>query len=228
MLNAKGLLLSWVSLLTAGCWLLTTVAHGQSRGSTPDYKNAKLPIERRVEDLLSRMTLEEKVAQLQCLIREVEGTGFIKEQGIGNLGCILRQYKAKEAAEKLNRIQKFMLEKTRLGIPVIMHDEALHGLVANGATSFPQAIGLAATWDTDLMGRVAHAIAVETKSRGIRQVLSPVVNIARDVRWGRVEETYGEDPYLTARMGAAFCKAFEEMGVITTPKHYSANLGDGG
>ncbi|MCR4439520.1 MAG: glycoside hydrolase family 3 N-terminal domain-containing protein [bacterium] len=228
MLNSKGLLLSWLSLLTAGCWLLATVAHGQSRGSTPDYKNAKLPIERRVEDLLSRMTLEEKVAQLQCLIREVEGTDFIKEQGIGNLGCILRQYKAKEAAEKLNRIQKFMLEKTRLGIPVIMHDEALHGLVANGATSFPQAIGLAATWDTELMGRVAHAIAVETKSRGIRQVLSPVVNIARDVRWGRVEETYGEDPYLTARMGAAFCKAFEEIGVITTPKHYAANLGDGG
>lgn len=225
-LNCKALV--WFGLLMVGCWLMTTLAHGQPRGSTPDYKNPKLPVERRVEDLLSRMTLEEKVAQLQCLIREVEGTDFINNEGIGNLGCILRQYKAKEAAEKLNRIQKFMQEKTRLGIPVIMHDEALHGLVANGATIFPQAIGLASTWDTALMERVARAIALETKSRGIRQVLSPVVNIARDVRWGRVEETYGEDPYLTARMGAAFCKQFEQLGVVTTPKHYSANLGDGG
>ncbi|MDZ7378231.1 MAG: glycoside hydrolase family 3 C-terminal domain-containing protein [candidate division KSB1 bacterium] len=227
-LNTKSLLFAWCALLTAGCWVLAAFAHGQARGGTPDYKNPKLPVERRVEDLLSRMTVEEKVAQLQCLIREVEGTNFITEKGIGNLGCILRSHGPKEAAEKLNRIQKFMVEKTRLGIPVIMHDEALHGLVGNGATSFPQAIGLAATWDTALMERVARAIALETKSRGIRQVLSPVVNIARDVRWGRVEETYGEDPYLTARMGVAFCKPFEEIGVITTPKHYSANLGDGG
>ncbi len=227
-LNTKGVLIGWGTLLTVGCWVLAALAHGRTQGGTPDYKNPKLPIERRVEDLLSRMTLEEKVAQLQCLIREVEGTDFIKKEGIGNLGCILRAHKAKEAAEKLNRIQKFMVEKTRLGIPVIMHDEALHGLVGNGATSFPQAIGLAATWDTALMERVARAIALEAKSRGIRQVLSPVVNIARDVRWGRVEETYGEDPYLTSRMGVAFCKPFEQLGVITTPKHYTANLGDGG
>src|SRR4029078_8508777 len=97
-----------------------------------------------------------------------------------------------------------------------------------GATAFPQSIGLAATWDTTLMSRVANAIAVETRIRGIRQILSPVVNVASDVRWGRTEETYGEDPFLTSEMGVAFVSAFEKMNVITTPKHFLANVGDGG
>ncbi|MDZ7264574.1 MAG: glycoside hydrolase family 3 C-terminal domain-containing protein [candidate division KSB1 bacterium] len=193
----------------------------------PMYKNPNLPIDQRVTDLLQRMTLEEKIGQLQCMISEVEKTGLI-EKGLGGLGCILRPFAAAEAANKMNRLQKLALEKSRLGIPILMHDEALHGLVGNAATAFPQAIGLAATWDTELMAQVATAIARETKSRGIRQVLSPVVNIARDVRWGRVEESYGEDPFLTARMGVAFCKSFEQEGVITTPKHYAANVGDGG
>jgi beta-glucosidase len=193
----------------------------------PAYRNPALPIDQRVTDLLQRMTLEEKIGQLQCMISEVETTGLI-ERGLGGLGCILRPYAASEAAAKMNRLQKLALEKSRLGIPILMHDEALHGLVGNAATAFPQAIGLAATWDTELMAQVATAIARETRSRGIRQVLSPVVNIARDVRWGRVEETYGEDPFLTARMGVAFCRSFEQEGVITTPKHYAANVGDGG
>ncbi len=193
----------------------------------PAYRNPALPIDQRVTDLLQRMTLEEKIGQLQCMISEVETTGLI-ERGLGGLGCILRPYAASEAATKMNRLQKLALEKSRLGIPILMHDEALHGLVGNAATAFPQAIGLAATWDTELMAQVATAIAKETRSRGIRQVLSPVVNIARDVRWGRVEETYGEDPFLTARMGVAFCRSFEQEGVITTPKHYAANVGDGG
>src|SRR5438874_12232165 len=93
---------------------------------------------------------------------------------------------------------------------------------------FPQAIALAATWDTALVGRVAAAIASETRSRGIRQVLSPVVNIANDVRWGRVEETYGEDPYLASRMAVAFVGAMERAGIVATPKHFVANVGDGG
>lgn len=93
---------------------------------------------------------------------------------------------------------------------------------------FPQAIALAATWDTALMGRVATAIARETRSRGIRQALSPVVNIATDVRWGRVEETYGEDPYLSSSMARAYVAPFSRLGVITTPKHFVANVGDGG
>jgi beta-glucosidase len=194
----------------------------------PDYKNPKQSIETRVDDLLGRMTLEEKIAQLGCLFGEVNLQKTVGAQGLGGLACTLRPLAAKAAAMHLNEIQKFFMEKTRLGIPVIMHDEALHGLLANQATSFPQAIALAATWDTLLMNQVANAIAQETKTRGIRQVLSPVVNIARDARWGRVEETYGEDPYLSARMGVAFCQAFEKLGIITTPKHFVANNGDGG
>ena len=97
-----------------------------------------------------------------------------------------------------------------------------------GATAFPQAIGLAASFDTALVGRVARATAREAGSRGIRQVLSPVINLATDVRWGRVEETYGEDPVLTSRMGVAFVSAFEAAGIIATPKHFIANVGEGG
>ena len=125
-------------------------------------------------------------------------------------------------------MQRYFLEETRLGIPIIPFDEALHGLIREDATAFPQAIGLAATWNTKLMSEVAHAIATETKTRGIRQILSPVLNIARDVRWGRTEETYGEDPFLTTQMGLHFISEFETMGVITTPKHFVANVGDGG
>ena len=104
----------------------------------------------------------------------------------------------------------------------------MHGLARPGATVFPQAIALAATWDTNLVSRVANAIARETRSRGIRQVLSPVVNIASDVRWGRVEETYGEDPLLASLMGVTFVSAFERRGVVATPKHFVANVGEGG
>jgi beta-glucosidase len=135
---------------------------------------------------------------------------------------------AREAAVRLNEIQKYFVEETRLGIPIIPFDEALHGLVREGATVFPQAIALAATWDTLLMRDVAKAIAQETKVRGIRQILSPVMNIARDVRWGRTEETYGEDPFLTTQMAVTYVKQFEKAGIITTPKHFAANVGDGG
>jgi beta-glucosidase len=195
---------------------------------TPPYKNSKLSIDVRVEDLLSRMTLEEKIAQLGCLFGDQDLSKSVGAKGIGGLACSLRPLTARAAALRLNEIQKFFMEKTRLGIPVIMHDEALHGLLNNQASSFPQAIALAATWDTLLMGQVAGAIALETFGRGIRQVLSPVVNIARDARWGRTEESYGEDPYLSARMGVAFCRAFESKGIITTPKHYVVNDADGG
>ena len=219
---------STIFLITATTFVIFLLYCGGKQ--MPAYKNPELTIETRITDLLSRMTLEEKIAQLQCLISDVDGKEeeIIKSKAIGGLGCILRSYPAKEAAEKMNQIQKIAIEKTRLGIPILMHDEALHGLVGRAATSFPQAIGLAATWDTNLMEKVATAIAKETRSRGIRQVLSPVVNISRDVRWGRVEESYGEDPYLTTQMGVAFCKNFEKEGVITTPKHFVANLGDGG
>ncbi len=206
------------------------------------YKNPDLPVEVRVQDLISRMTIEEKFWQLFMIPGDLDNGKEKYKNGIfgfqvstvGNknaAGQILdynSSVNALETAKKINLIQKYFVEETRLGIPLIFFDEALHGLVRDGATSFPQSIGLSATWDVQLMSRVADAIAKETKSRGIRQILSPVVNIASDVRWGRVEETYGEDPYLTSEMGVAYVSAFEKLGVVTTPKHFLANSGDGG
>ncbi|HSA95313.1 MAG TPA: glycoside hydrolase family 3 N-terminal domain-containing protein [Acidobacteriota bacterium] len=191
------------------------------------YKDAGLAIDRRVDDLVARMTPEEKFRQLFMVPGDLGAGRGIWKDGIFGLQ-VRGDTDARAAAEKINAIQKFFVEETRLGIPVIPFEEALHGLVSPGATAFPQAIGLAATWDVDLMSAVAGAVAAETRSRGIRQVLSPVVNIARDVRWGRVEETYGEDPYLASRMAVAFTRAFEERGVIVTPKHFVANVGAGG
>jgi beta-glucosidase len=205
--------------------LLLPVFSQENRKSLP-YLDSKLNVENRVKDLLARMTVEEKVAQLQCESRLSDDK--LLKTGIGGLATTLRSLGPREAAERANQIQKTAAEGTRWGIPVMIHDEALHGLVGREATSFPQAIGLAATWDPDLLEQVASVIGRQTRSRGIRQVLSPVINIARDVRWGRVEETYGEDPYLTSRMGVAFCKAIEAAGVISTPKHFAANVGDGG
>lgn len=210
----------------------------------PVYKDPRIPVEERVKDLLSRMTPEEKFWQLFMIPGDLEhaGKGQYRNglfgfqvsagtQGGGAAGQLLRYNATENAltlAKKVNAIQKYFVEETRLGIPMLAFDEALHGLVREGATAFPQAIGLAATFDTTLMAEVATAIAKETKARGIRQILTPVVNLASDVRWGRTEETYGEDPYLSSAMGVAFVGAFERQNIITTPKHFVANVGDGG
>lgn len=182
------------------------VAQGQS---SPPYRNASLPIHDRVQDLLRRMTPEEKFWQLFMIPGDL-GTDSTKYQhGIFGfqVNTVQQQqgaaaqmltYSAAQTAQqtrqKINSVQRYFVEQTRLGIPIIAFDESLHGLVRSEATAFPQSIALAATWDTALMRRVAAAIANETKSRGIRQVLSPVLNLATDPRWGRTEETYGEDP----------------------------------
>ncbi len=204
------------------------------------YKDANLPIEDRVEDLLSRMTIEEKFGQVFMVPGDLsDGVekykdgifGLLLNASMSDTQQILKHAEggeAEQAAELANQMQKYFVEETRLGIPIIPFDEALHGLVRKGATAYPQAIGLAATWDTTLVKNVAHSIATETRTRGIRQILSPVINIARDVRWGRTEETYGEDTFLTTRMGVTFISEFEKMGVVTTPKHFVANVGDGG
>ncbi len=191
------------------------------------YRDAGAPVETRVQDLLERMTIEEKFWQLFMLSTRLEGDIGKYTQGafgfqIGSSGDTTG------SAAYVNDLQRFFVEDTRLGIPIIAFDEALHGLVQRGAVVFPQAIGLAATFDTALMHRVSKAVAIECRSRGIRQVLSPVVNVASDVRWGRAEETYGEDPYLASEMGTAFVSEFEKLGVIATPKHFIANVGDGG
>lgn len=223
--------------------LLTGFGTGLQAQNLLPYKNRQLPIDIRVGDLLSRMTPEEKFWQLFMIPGDLDKAdtaqyksglfGFQVSAGNrGDAGGQMLSYNTSEAAgvlaKKINAIQHFFVERTRLGIPIIPFDEALHGLVRDGATVFPQAIALAATWDTILMNRVSNAIAEETKQRGIRQILSPVVNIASDVRWGRTEETYGEDPFLSSAMGVAFVRAFEKKGIITTPKHFIANVGDGG
>ena len=207
------------------------------------YQNPDMPVEERVDDLLNRMTLKEKFWQMFMIPGDLSNGKEKYKHGIFGfqVAAVGEQSEAagqmldygpsgtaRQAAEKINRIQEYFVEETRLGIPIIPFDEALHGLVRDGATAFPQAIALAATWDTLLVGSVSKAISRETRSRGIRQILSPVLNIARDVRWGRTEETYGEDPYLTTQMARAFVAPFEKNGVITTPKHFVANVGAGG
>ncbi len=207
------------------------------------YKNPDLSIEERIDDLLSRMTTEEKFWQLFMIPGDLSDGKEKYKHGIfgfqvstkGNTENETEQVldyssgsNARKTAELINAIQKYFVEETRLGIPIIPFDEALHGLIREGATVFPQSIALAASWDRPLMSDVAKAIAQETKTRGIRQVLSPVINIARDVRWGRTEETYGEDPFLTTQMALAYVGQFQKSGIIATPKHFIANVGDGG
>lgn len=230
------------SILIISVFTLNTFLQAQS---IVPYKNKMLPTHERVKDLLSRMTIEEKFFQLFMIPGTIEKGeeekyrhglfGFQVSAGVAdekNAAEQILQYNTQEnalsLAKKINRIQQYFIEKTRLGIPMIPFDEALHGLVRDGATVFPQSIGLAASWNTKLIEKVADAIAKEASIRGIRQVLSPVINIATDVRWGRTEETYGEDPFLTSAMGVAFIKAFEKKNIITTPKHFIANVGDGG
>jgi beta-glucosidase len=230
------------SILIISVFTLNTFLQAQS---IVPYKNKMLLTHERVKDLLSRMSIEEKFFQLFMIPGTIEKGeeekyrhglfGFQVSAGVAeekNAAEQILQYNTQEnalsLAKKINRIQRYFIEKTRLGIPMIPFDEALHGLVRDGATVFPQSIGLAASWNTKLMEKVADAIAKEASIRGIRQVLSPVINIATDVRWGRTEETYGEDPFLTSAMGVAFIKAFEKKNIITTPKHFIANVGDGG
>ncbi|HWW38949.1 glycoside hydrolase family 3 N-terminal domain-containing protein [Pedobacter sp.] len=229
-------------LLSQVVW--TKDAKGQSKPDQPLYKNPKADIDSRIRDLLSRMTPEEKFWQMFMIPGDLDGVDKNRykngifglqvsaaSQGGGGAGQMLTyntQENAYSLAKKVNSIQKYFINETRLGIPIIAFDEALHGLVRQGATAFPQAIGLAATFDTKMMGQVANAIAQEARLRGIRDILTPVVNIASDVRWGRTEETYGEDPFLSSQMGLAFVSAFEKQNIITTPKHFVANVGDGG
>ncbi|MGE5359035.1 MAG: glycoside hydrolase family 3 protein, partial [Bacteroidales bacterium] len=210
--------------------------------AAPPYRDPTRSTDDRVRDLLSRMTLEEKFWQLYMIPGDLDDPAHDYTHGIFGLQVRPARERSVDAgpagsrpgdaarrhAERINAIQRFFVEKTRLGIPIIPFEEAVHGLVADGATMFPQAIALAATWDVPLMRRVAAAIADETRSRGIRQVLSPVVNIADDVRWGRVEETYGEDPYLSSMMGVAYADTLERAGIVATPKHFVANVGEGG
>jgi beta-glucosidase len=220
----------------------------EKKRTTPPYLNRKLSTDKRVKDLLSRMTLEEKAAQMMCVWQEKANTlvdeagkfdlkkarkHFKKGHGLGQVGRpsdAAGGRNARATAELTNDIQKFFLEESRLGIPVIFHEECLHGQAAIDSTSFPQPIGLAATFDPDLVERLFTMTAEEARLRGTHQALTPVVDVARDPRWGRVEETYGEDPYLVSRLGIAAVRGFQGDGsfkdktrVIATLKHFVAH-----
>lgn len=214
----------------------------------PRYRNSALPPATRVKDLLTRMTLEEKAAQMHCVWREKPSTlldadgnfdpnkaraAFRKGHGLGQVARPSDSGTGKDArgmAELTNSIQKFFIENSRLGIPVLFHEECLHGHAAIGGTSFPQPIALAGTFNPDLIERVFTATAEEARSRGAHQALAPVVDVARDPRWGRVEETFGEDPFLVSRMGAAAVRGFQgdatfknKNRLLATLKHFAGH-----
>jgi beta-glucosidase len=216
--------------------------------SLPPYRDSKLPVEQRVADLLSRMTLEEKIAQLvgtwQSNLPQgssgvfVDASGnFLPDRaavalknGLGEMTRPSTHRGPREEADFTNTVQKWLRENTRLGIPVIFHEECLHGEAAPGGTSYPQAIGLASTWDPSLVHDVFEATAAEVRARGAQQCLTPVLDLARDPRWGRTEETYGEDPYLVSRIGVAAIEGFEgpapfvdKTHVIATAKHFAVH-----
>jgi len=204
-------------------------------GTQPRYRDPSIPIPDRVEDLLERMTIEEKVAQLGSawvfqLLEEKDLSEVKAEEVLRNgLGHITRisgasHLDATEAARVANDIQRHLLEKTRLGIPVIVHEEICSGLMAPQATVFPQAIGVASTWDPGLSRAIGEVVRAQMRGIGAHQGLSPVLDVCRDPRWGRTEETFGEDPHLVAMMGVAFVEGLQgehlAEGVIATAKHF--------
>jgi beta-glucosidase len=199
------------------------------------YRDAERDVDARVKDLLGRMTLEEKLAQLGCVWSSdlVGEAGFDTEQalrmlthGIGQITRIgaATALRPRASAEFANAIQRVLVEQTRLGIPAIIHEEAVAGYCARDAHQFPQAIGLAATWAPDGVRAMAEVIRAEMRAVGARQALAPVLDIARDPRWGRLEETYGEDPYLAGRMGVAYVRGLQgpdpAEAVLATGKHF--------
>ena len=206
-----------------------------AKSSKFPYQNPKLPISQRVEDLMSRMSLEEKVnqmsAQLLFMDKFYEERDYTKGH-VRNVAHFLwagnLPNDAKSAAQRINEDTKLSMEANRWGIPVLQHGEALHGAQWGNATCFPQSISMAATFDTDLYHQVALVIAKELRAVGVRQVYAPVVNISRDQRWGSAQESYGEDVLMNSAFGVAYVKALEGSGVVTTPKHYVDNYGEGG
>jgi beta-glucosidase len=187
-----------------------------------------------LDALLARMTLDEKLAQLGCvwctaLLDDGEFADTKAERWLANgIGEITRigattTLDPSERAQLANAIQHYLVEHTRLGIPAIVHEESTAGLCARDATQFPQAIGLASTWDPDLIERIGAVIRTQMVATGARHTLAPVLDVARDARWGRVEETYGESPYLTARLGVAYVRGVQgelHDGVAATGKHF--------
>ena len=236
-------------LASAACALLATVRGPQAKTLTV-YRDASLPIAARVSDLLGRMTLDEKLWQLVgCgdMLPVEDGQGnfaagkasMVFPFGIGHI-CGISLYSGRDLstpqrdavtqARYVNAVQTWALKNTRLAIPVLFQDEALHGYRARGATMFPQAIGLAASFDPDMVSEVFSVAAAQARGRGVPLVLAPVLDVARDPRWGRVEETFGEDPYLCGEIGLAAVRGLQgdvlplpKDKVFATLKHFVAD-----
>jgi len=205
--------------------------------TTAIYHDPAATVDARVDDLLERMTLDEKLAQLGCLWStdlvsdgglDPDAVAARMPHGIGQITRIGAStgLRPRESAAFMNAVQRVAVERTRLGIPIVVHEEAVGGLCQRDATVFPQALALAATWDPALIERIAGAIRVEMRAVGARLGLAPVLDVARDPRWGRVEETYGEDPVLVGTLGAAYVRGLQtddvRHGVVATGKHFLA------
>jgi len=212
---------------------------GKTKQSKYPYQDASVPVEERVHDLLGRMTVDEKIQQLDmywgkevAMMGGHEAASYSEEKveeviGTTGIGSVHDFYPIR--AEIGNKIQKYAIEKTRLGIPVLFIEEGLHGYCGFGSTSFPVPLELASAWDTALVHTIGRAIATETRAHGVDMILGPVLGLARDPRWGRVEETYGEDPWLAALNGVAMVKGFQgisldrEDAVVAEPKHFGVH-----
>jgi beta-glucosidase len=206
----------------------------QNDTGDPVYTDETAPTERRVEDLLSRMTVEEKAAQLGSVNADKlledgeldrEAAEDLLAEGMGHLTRIGGEggLDPEDAARITNDLQE-VLADTRLGVPAIPHEECLSGYMGPEGTTFPQGIGLGSTWNPDIVQEITEAIRAEMEAIGTRHALSPVFDVARDLRWGRVEETFGEDPYLVAEMGTAYVEGLQgdhpSEGISATPKHF--------
>ena len=214
---------------------------------TPVYKDASRPAEERADDLIQRMTVDEKLGQLLCplgwpMYEKVSADSvtisdkyrdFIQNQHGGMLWAVFRAdpwtRKTLEngldptlAAKAYNALQRYAMDSTRLGIPVILAEEAPHGHMAIGTTVFPTSIGLASTWDTELVEKVGETIGTELQAQGATIGYGPVIDLSREPRWSRVEETYGEDVHLTSEMASAMVRGTSSKGVISTLKHFVA------
>ena len=236
--------------ISGTCLLLMSAGNGQHselkadevKNSVPLYKRADAPAEQRVADLIGRMTLRDKLAQLcgfwptEEVKADTSIEAFAREYcrknlayGVGTIGPVNLPL-AKDVLLR-NTIQKFLVENTRLGIPVIFHDEGCHGLMKDEATSFPMPIGLACCWDEGLIKEIYDVVGREMRSRGGHQALTPIVDVARDPRWGRIEEMLGEDPFLNARLGAAMVSGLQggvtgeidSQHVMSTLKHFAGH-----
>ena len=232
------------------CFLLLSIpVFLPAPGPVLPYKNPALPVERRVEDLLARMTVREKIRQLDMYwgnqVARMTGAKGGEHTAEGHESEDWDEAKTKAAlgtegagsvhdlyplsAATANKIQRYAIERTRLGIPILFIEEGLHGYSGLGSTSFPIPLQLSGAWDTALVYQVGRAIATETRAHGIDMLLAPVLCLPRDPRWGRVEETYGEDTYLDARNGVAMVKGLQGQGVdhpdavISEPKHFAVH-----